>query len=92
MVNSASQSFTMEADGIEVMLDLDVGHLSSFTVTRCGRKISPFHKAPWGAEPLHWSIPPHLRKLSIDFFVRLLGHPIWRTRRHTVGQQTVRGP
>jgi hypothetical protein len=73
MVSSGCRSFTLSAEGIEVTLDLDVGHLSAFKVERRDRQISPFHKAPWGKEEMDDSIPPHLRKLSIDFFCAPFG-------------------
>lgn len=73
MISTAGRSFTLSTRGIEVALDLDVGHLSAFKVTRHGQQISPFHKAPWGEEKMDDSVPPHLRKLSIDFFCAPLG-------------------
>ncbi len=66
-------SFTLSAIGINVALDLAVGHISAFTVTRDGRNISPFHQAPWRNDPLDASIPPQLKSLSIDFFCAPFG-------------------
>lgn len=64
---------TLSADGIEVTLDLAVGHISSLTVNRRGRRLSPFHRAPWTGEALAPSTPLHLQNLSIDFFCAPFG-------------------
>ncbi|OBZ92133.1 hypothetical protein ADU59_28425 [Pararhizobium polonicum] len=72
-MGNTTNSFVLSADGIEVTLDLDVGHISSFIVRRYGRTFSPFHRAPWIDEPLDASTPPHLQRLSIDFFCAPFG-------------------
>jgi hypothetical protein len=62
---------TLGAEGIEVTLDLRVGHIRSLVVTRGGRRLAPFHTAPWVDDPSITSdetIPANLRYLSGDFF------------------------
>jgi hypothetical protein len=62
---------TIEADGISVTLDLRAGHIRELVITRDGRRLTPFHTAPWVDDPSITSdetIPSSLRFLSGDFF------------------------
>lgn len=62
---------TIEAEGIRVTLDLRVGHIRSLVVTRDGRRLAPFHTAPWVDDPAitgDETLPGNLRFLSGDFF------------------------
>lgn len=70
---TAQDSFTLSAIGINVTIDMTVGHISRFEVTQFGRMLSPFHRAPWTGESLAADIPDHLRRLSIDFFCAPFG-------------------
>jgi hypothetical protein len=67
--------FTIVAAGIKVALDLSVGHVASFEVTREGRTTAPFHRAPWADEPevAGTEGAPHLARLSGDFFCAPFG-------------------
>ena len=62
---------TIEAAGVRLTLDLEVGHVRAFEVERNGRKIAPLHTAPWVDDPAVAAdpeIPPNLKYLSGDFF------------------------
>jgi hypothetical protein len=62
---------SIEAKGINVTLDLRVGHIRDFVVERDGRVVHLLHTAPWiGEESTQRdeSIPLSLRRLSGDFF------------------------
>ena len=62
---------TGEAVGISVTLDLRVGHIRELVITRDGRRLAPFHTAPWVDDPSitgDETIPSSLRFLSGDFF------------------------
>lgn len=63
----------VEADGIRVVLDLELGQLADFTVWRDGYAVSPFARVPWadagaGDPRFPADMPPHLRRMSGDFF------------------------
>lgn len=66
-------SFTLSAIGIDVTVDMTVGHIARFEVRTGGRILSPFHRAPWTGEAPATDIPDHLRRLSIDFFCAPFG-------------------
>ena len=62
---------TIEAEGISVTLDLRVGHIRELVIICEGRRLAPFHTAPWVDDPLivgDETIPGSLRFLSGDFF------------------------
>ena len=62
---------SLSADGIEVILDLEVGHIRSLRLERDGRDLTPLHTAPWVEDATiraDADIPPVLRSLSGDFF------------------------
>lgn len=66
-----SQFHTIEAEGISVTLDLAAGHIRSLTIDADGRRLTPFHTAPWIDDPAvteDESLPANLRHLSGDFF------------------------
>lgn len=68
--------FTLEADGIALILDLRTGVMRGLTITRDGRSIEPLHKAPWLDEAeiqADDSLAPHLRGLAGDFFCAPFG-------------------
>jgi hypothetical protein len=63
----------LAADGIEVGFDASLGMIGDLAVTAGGRRIEPFAKAPWRDLPLDDprfpdGMPPHLARLSGDFF------------------------
>lgn len=63
--------FDIEAEGIRVRLDLGLGHISRFEVEREGRRVAPFHRAPWADDarpPAGTEGAPHLARISGDFF------------------------
>src|SRR4029079_3835740 len=67
----ADRFHTIEAQGVRLTLDLDVGHIRSLAIERDGKKIEPFHTAPWVDDPTvagDAAIPPNLKYLSVDFF------------------------
>lgn len=67
---------TIKAKGIELVLDLAVGHIRSLEIERDGRRITPLHTAPWvndreiAEDP---AILPNLKFLSGDFFCAPFG-------------------
>src|SRR5688572_12054495 len=67
---------TVEAQGVRLTLDLDIGHVRAFEIERDGRTLTPFHTAPWvdnpavAADP---AIPPNIKGLSGDFFCAPFG-------------------
>jgi hypothetical protein len=63
--------YSLQAEGIRVDLDLDIGHLARVEIERDGRRVAPFHRAPWADDPASVAgdeVPPHLAGLSGDFF------------------------
>src|SRR6185295_3335792 len=61
----------IRAEGVEVVIDLAVGHLRSVEIERDGKKLTPFYTAPWVEDPAiaaDESLLPNLRFLSSDFF------------------------
>lgn len=66
----AERFSTVAAEGIEVVLDLQVGHIRSLRIEQGGRRLEPLHTAPWvedAAITADESIDPGLRWLSGDF-------------------------
>ncbi|MCB8877678.1 hypothetical protein [Acidisoma silvae] len=64
-------SFRLEAEGIQVDLDLDLGQIASLSIRQGDRVLSPFHRVPWADsqdDALFEGTDPHLRRMSIDFF------------------------
>jgi hypothetical protein len=67
---------TVRAEAISLTLDLAVGHIRSLEIDCDGRRLSPFHTAPWVEEPAiidDPDIPPGLKFLSVDFFCAPFG-------------------
>jgi hypothetical protein len=67
---------TVRAEGICLTLDLAVGHIRSLEIDGDGRRLSPFHTAPWIEDPAiidDPDIPPGLKFLSVDFFCAPFG-------------------
>jgi hypothetical protein len=63
----------LEAEGIRVALDLDLGQMAHFEVIRGQRRINPFSRVSWADGPedparFPADMPPHLRAMSGDFF------------------------
>lgn len=61
----------LSAEGIELVLDLGIGHVARLAVTRDDRTAAPFHRAPWADDPVPPSgteDAPHLARISGDFF------------------------
>lgn len=72
----ARNRHTIAARGVSLTLDLDVGHICHFEVSRGGRTIAPLHVAPWvtdGAVASDDRIAPNVRRLSGDFFCAPFG-------------------
>jgi hypothetical protein len=68
---AADRFHTLAAEGVSLTLDLAVGHVRAFVVTRDGRRITPLHTAPWVEEAGVIEDPeilPNLKFLSGDFF------------------------
>ena len=63
--------YTVHADGISLTLDLEVGHIRSLEIDYSGRRLHPFHTAPWIEDKAiidDPDIPAGLKFLSGDFF------------------------
>lgn len=72
----SEQFHTMRAEGIALTLDLAAGHIRSLAIERNGRRIAPFHTAPWVDDPAVANDPdilPNLKHLSVDFFCAPFG-------------------
>ena len=66
-----SRFHSIEADGIRLKLDLEVGHIRSLEIDAGDRRLTPLHTAPWIEERSivdDPSIAPGLKYLSGDFF------------------------
>lgn len=66
----------ISARGIRVVLDLSVGHIARFEVTREGRTVAPLHTAPWvdaAGEVFPDETLPNVRRLSGDFLCAPFG-------------------
>jgi len=66
----------LSAAGIRLVVDLAVGHVRHFEVTRDGRTVAPLHTAPWVNDPTVTKDPevfPNLKYLSGDFFCAPFG-------------------
>jgi hypothetical protein len=63
---------SLEARGIRVAFDADLGQLALFEVRRGSRRIAPFARVPWADSPdadrMPADAPPHLARMSGDFF------------------------
>lgn len=75
-----TDSYRLVAGGIELEVDLTVGHLSALRVESNGpggrRILEPLHRAPWRDEPAiqaDQSIAPNVRRLAGDFFCAPFG-------------------
>src|SRR3954451_13833475 len=67
---------TLRAEKISLTLDLAVGHIRSLEIECGGRRLTPFHTAPWLEERAiidDPDIPPGLKYLSVDFFCAPFG-------------------
>jgi hypothetical protein len=67
---------TLRAQGAAATLDLSIGHLVSFEVTRDGRTVSPLHRAPWADDaevPREADTAPNLIGLGGDFLCAPFG-------------------
>ena len=63
--------YRLEAIGITVDVDVELGNLAKFEVERDGRRSAPFHRAPWSDDeqpPEGVEGAPHLARISGDFF------------------------
>ena len=63
----------LQARGISATLDLGLGQLHSLVVRRNARDINPWARVPWADAPddgtrFGAEMPPHLRRMSADFF------------------------
>jgi hypothetical protein len=67
----------LEARGIRVAFDAEQGMLALFEVARGTRRIAPFARVPWADTPgpgrLPPDAPPHLARMSGDFFCAPFG-------------------
>lgn len=67
---------SIEADGIRVGLDLEVGHLALFEIDCADRKLSPLHRAPWvgdAGQEYPEGTAPNVKRLVGDFFCAPFG-------------------
>lgn len=68
-----SSYIVLGANGIKIEVDLDIGHIASFTV-RIGDQITaPFHRVSWAddtssSNDFDFGTAPHLERMSGDFF------------------------
>lgn len=72
-MTTSAEFVTLAADGVQVTLDLAVGHIKSFDVDRGGHRIAPLHRAPWTGEIHPSDTPAHLARLSGDFLCAPFG-------------------
>jgi hypothetical protein len=66
----------LEARGIRVSLDLEIGHLAALEIDAGDRTLKPLHRAPWADDEAvrrDASLLPNLRGLSGDFFCAPFG-------------------
>jgi hypothetical protein len=66
----------LEARGIRLSLDLEIGHIAALEIESGGRTLSPLHRAPWADDDAirrDASLVPNLRGLSGDFFCAPFG-------------------
>jgi hypothetical protein len=76
MAAGKRETFDLSAKGIDIRLDLSVGHIERFIISMGDRRIAPFHRAPWAdAASIQRSnrFPPHLKRLSINFLCAPFG-------------------
>ncbi len=66
-------SWILQSSTVQACLTETGGHLGPVTFDRRGRKIQPYHVAPWHAEKLERGTPPILRVLRGDFFCMPFG-------------------
>ena len=67
----AERFYTLAAEGITAVVDLEVGHIRTLRISIDGATLEPLHTAPWIEEPAivsDASIDPGLKYLSGDFF------------------------
>ncbi|WP_404536667.1 hypothetical protein [Bradyrhizobium ottawaense] len=72
----AQGTHTFSAAGIELTLDLSVGHIASLAIDADGQRLCPLHRAPWINDPeiqRTEEIALSLRRLSGDFFCAPFG-------------------
>lgn len=67
------RTHSLFARGIRATLDLDLGQMADLCVSRWGRTLTPFARVPWADGPddparFGPQMPPHLRRMSGDFF------------------------
>ena len=75
-----AENYRLAAGGIELEVDLTVGHLAALRVESNGpggrRILEPLHRAPWRDDPsiqADESIAPNVRRLAGDFFCAPFG-------------------
>jgi len=66
-------SWRVQSSTVEAYVTETGGHLAPVTFDRKGRKIQPYHIAPWWNEAVDKSVPPIVRVLRGDFFCMPFG-------------------
>jgi hypothetical protein len=86
-----SESWTLAHDKVSLALTCEGGHLGPVTFSLGGKKIQPFHIAPWALETkTRAALPPVLAHLRGDFFCLPFGgnSKPWRGENHPVHGET----
>ncbi|MEQ1522901.1 MAG: hypothetical protein ABL936_16660, partial [Aestuariivirga sp.] len=68
-----SSYIVLGANGIKIEVDLDIGHIASFTVRIGDQNTAPFHRVSWAddtssSNDFDFGTAPHLERMSGDFF------------------------
>jgi hypothetical protein len=84
------QSWVLTSDCVEAAVTESGGHLGPVTFSIGGKKIQPFHIAPWAEEKSSQNLPPILRSLRGDFFCMPFGGNAapWRGEQHPLHGET----
>ncbi|WCJ59317.1 hypothetical protein NXS98_16595 [Fontisphaera persica] len=83
-------SWRMASSHVELFVTQTGGHLGPVTFDLGGRKVQPYHVAPWAQEKGWANLPPILRVLRGDFFCLPFGanSTPWRGEQHPVHGET----
>ena len=83
-------SWRLASSAVEAFVTELGGHLGPVTFGRGGRRLAPFHTAPWAEEPVDPGLPAILRVLRGDFFCMPFGgnETPFRGERHPVHGET----
>jgi hypothetical protein len=83
-------SWRIASSHVEAFVSVAGGHLAPVTFDRGGRRIRPYHIAPWSGEEHTPALPPILRVLRGDFFCMPFGgnDTPYRGERHPIHGET----